>query len=244
MSKLTVDTNDLQDEGLDTETVDLGTSDMTTATTNLGSSDLEVGIGGGGADGRGIASIEQTTTSTEDGGINEVTQTLTDGTTAVFQIRNGSKGSQGVQGERGPQGIQGIQGETGPQGLQGPQGIQGPKGDKGDTGDTGPQGPKGDTGDTGATGPQGPKGDTGETGATGHQGPQGPAGADWIPTSAELQSIAQSAAQYVNVPTKTSDLTNDSHFVVSTAITTIVSMSQSQFDALATKDANTLYIIV
>lgn len=46
MSKLTVNTNDLQDEGLDTETVDLGTSDMTTATTDLGSSNLEVGIGG------------------------------------------------------------------------------------------------------------------------------------------------------------------------------------------------------
>ena len=46
MSKLTVDTNDLQDEGLDTETVDLGTSDMTTATNDLGTSDLEVGIGG------------------------------------------------------------------------------------------------------------------------------------------------------------------------------------------------------
>ena len=104
MSKLTVDANDLQDEGLDTETVDLGTSDMTTATNDLGTSDLQVGIGGGGAREVGIQSIEQTTTSTEDGGINEVTQTLTDGTTAVFQIRNGSKGSQGIQGERGEKG--------------------------------------------------------------------------------------------------------------------------------------------
>jgi hypothetical protein len=309
MSDLSVNTNNLQDEGLDAETVDLGTSNLeTTPSLDLGTSSIQVGIGG--AEGVGVASIAQTTTSTEDGGINEITSTLTNGVTSTFEIRNGQRGSQGIQGERGPQGIQGIQGETGPQGLQGEKGDQGPKGDtgstgpqglkgdkgdkgddgagissvrynpdytitvswgdgqstttdnlrgatgatgptgptgpkgdtgeKGDTGATGPQGPKGDTGDTGATGPQGPKGDTGDTGPT---GPQGPAGADWIPTSAELQSIAQSAAQYVTVPTKTSDLNNDSHFVVSTAITNIVSMSQSAYDALATKDANTLYII-
>lgn len=132
MSRLTVNASSLENEGLDTETV------------NLGTSNLEVGIGG--ASGVGIQSIEQTTTSTEDGGINEVTQTLTDGTTAVFQIRNGSKGSQGIQG------------------------VQGERGEKGD------------------------------------------AGEDWIPTQQELASIASSAAALVTVPTKTSDLTNDSHF--------------------------------
>lgn len=103
-------------EGLDTEVNDL-------------SLDLSTGISG--ADGVGIESVVQTTTSTEDGGINIITQTLTDGTEATFQIRNGSRGSQGAQGEQGPQGIQGIQGETGA------------------TGATGPQGPKGDTGDSG-----------------------------------------------------------------------------------------------
>lgn len=140
MSDLSVNTNNLQDEGLDAETVDLGTSNLeTTPSVNLGTSSMQVGIGG--PEGVGIASIGQTTTSTEDGGINEVTQTLTDGTTAVFQIRNGSRGSQGERGE---------------------------------------------------------KGDAGE---------------DWIPTQQELASIASSAAQLVDVPTKTSDLTNDSHFV-------------------------------
>lgn len=116
-------------EGLDTEVNDL---------------ELSISTAEGGAEGVGIASIEQTVTSTEDGGINEVTQTLTDGTTAVFQIRNGSKGSQGVQGERGE------------------------------------------------------KGDAGE---------------DWIPTQQELASIASSAAALVDVPTKTSDLQNDSGFI-------------------------------
>lgn len=45
------------------------------------------------------------------------------------------------------------------------------------------------------------------------------------------------------VPTTVSSFTNDSHYVASTAITTIVSMTQAQYDALATKDSNTLYII-
>ena len=90
--------------------------------------------------GVGIRSVEQTTTSTEDGGTNAITVTNTDGTTSTFEVRNGSKGSIGPQG---------------------------PKGDTGDTGPAGPQGDTGATGATGATGPQGPKGDTGPTGADG-----------------------------------------------------------------------------
>ena len=49
----------------------------------------------------------------------------------------GEKGEKGDQGERGPQGPQGEpgpKGDTGETGPQGPQGIQGPKGDKGDSG--------------------------------------------------------------------------------------------------------------
>ena len=43
----------------------------------------------------GITSIEQTVTSEEDGGINEIKATMSDGATSVFRIRNGSKGSAG-----------------------------------------------------------------------------------------------------------------------------------------------------
>ena len=46
-----------------------------------------------GKDGVGIQSVEQTTTSTEDGGTNVVTVTKTDGTTSTFEVRNGSKGT-------------------------------------------------------------------------------------------------------------------------------------------------------
>ena len=38
-------------------------------------------------------------------------------------------------------------------------------------------------------------------------------GKDWVPTSAEKTAIATEAAGMVNVPTKTSDLTNDSGFL-------------------------------
>lgn len=110
----------------------------------------------------------------------------------------GPKGDTGAMGATGPQGPKGDTGATGATGPQGPQGIQGetgPQGPKGDTGATGPQGPKGDTG---ATGPQGPQGIQGETGPAGPQGPQGEKG---------------DKGDSGDVPTKTSELTNDSGFI-------------------------------
>ena len=83
-----------------------------------------------GKDGIGIQSVEQTTISTEDSGINIVTVTKTDGEVSTFEVRNGSKGPEGDTGPQGPKGDQGPQGPAGP---QGPQGEQGPKGDPGDS---------------------------------------------------------------------------------------------------------------
>ena len=120
----------------------------------------------GGAAGVGISKVEQTTISTNDGGINVWTATLTDGSTYQFEVRNGQRGADGAPGEKGEKGDtgeQGPQGEQGERGPAGPQGIQGPQGPKGDTGAQGPQG---------AIGPKGEKGDKGDTGDT------GPAGAD------------------------------------------------------------------
>lgn len=150
------------------------------------------GVGsGGGSPGVGISKIEQTTISTDDGGINVWTATLTDGSTYQFEVRNGQRGADGAPGEKGekgdtgeqgPQGEQGERGPAGPQGVQGPQGPKGETGAQGPKGDTGAQGPKGATGATGPQGPQGEKGETGAqgpqgaTGATGPQGIQGPQG--------------------------------------------------------------------
>ena len=98
----------------------------------------------------------QTVTSSADGGNNVFTLTKSDGTTAAFTVKNGSKGTKGDKGDKGDTGA------TGAQGL---------KGDKGDPGATGARGA---TGATGATGPQGPQGIQGPVGATGPQGPAGP----------------------------------------------------------------------
>ena len=156
-------------------------------------------IASGALAGIGIESLEQTTISTDDSGINIWTATLTDGSTYQFEVRNGQRGEKGLQGatgekgdpftyadftaeqlaelkgpkgDKGDTGEQGPKGEKGPQGPQGIQGLQGEQGEQGVQGETGPQGPKGDKGDTGEQGPKGEKGDTGATGA------QGPAGAN------------------------------------------------------------------
>lgn len=51
-----------------------------------------------GDDGVGVVAIEQTSTSDEDGGSNEITATLSDGTKSTFTVKNGRKGSQGDAG--------------------------------------------------------------------------------------------------------------------------------------------------
>lgn len=113
-------------------------------------SELTERVGPKGDPGVGIESVEQTKTSTEDEGVNEITVTLTDGTSTIFEVRNGSKGPKGETGDTGPQGEQGVQGPKGEKGAAGEQGIQGP------------QGPQGEKGDPGPTGPQGPKGEDAE----------------------------------------------------------------------------------
>lgn len=61
--------------------------------------------GPAGPAGVGIASLEQTTTSSADGGTNVWTATLTDGTTSTFEVRNGSKGNNGNDGINGADGV-------------------------------------------------------------------------------------------------------------------------------------------
>lgn len=63
-----------------------------------------------GADGIGIRSVEQTTTSTEDGGENIITVTKTDGTQSTFTVKNGGKGSDGQPGQNGADGKTPVKG--------------------------------------------------------------------------------------------------------------------------------------
>ncbi len=130
-----------------------------------------------GSDGVGIASIEQTTTSTADDGSNVFTVTLTNGVKETFTVKNGSKGNTGPKGEDGKDGKDGAEGPKGDSPtmtveekiISGDQTIvyhtvkiTNPDGSTesfdvypGDRGPAGPQGERGPTGPQGATGPAG-----------------------------------------------------------------------------------------
>lgn len=113
-----------------------------------------------GQDGVGIQSVEQTTTSTEDGGTNVVTVTKTDGTTSTFYVRNGSKGSTGPAGSDGQDGAPGQDGITPTIGDNGNWYL-------GDT-DTGKPS-RGETGQAGADGRDGADGQPGADGKSAYQ---------------------------------------------------------------------------
>ena len=113
----------------------------------------------------------------------------------------------------------GADGKDGAVGPTGPTGAAGAKGDKGE------QGVAGTNGKDGAVGPTGPKGDAGDIGPT---GPTGPTGADGA--KGEQGAKGETGAQGPVGPTGPGG--------------PVVSMTQSAYDALETKDANTLYVIV
>lgn len=81
--------------------------------------------GGSGNDGVGIESVEQTTTSTVDGGTNIITVTKTDGTSSTFRVQNGSKGSKGDPGYTPQKGIDYFDGQPGAPGSDGQPGKDG-----------------------------------------------------------------------------------------------------------------------
>ena len=170
---------------------------------------------GSGTDGVGIESIVQTESSTESGGKNTITVTLTDGSFTTFNVYNGAAGETGSAGEPGEKGTDGAsayevavaEGYEGTvaEWLASLVGEQGPQGEKGDTGEQGPQGEQGiqgEKGEQGETGPQGEKGDTGEAftyemftaeqlaALTGPQGEQGEKGDSYTITSADYAAIA------------------------------------------------------
>ena len=147
-------------------------------------------IASGALTGIGIESLEQTTISTDDSGINVWTATLTDGSTYQFEVHNGQRGEKGLQGAPGEKGDPFTYADFTAEQLAA---LKGPKGEKGDTGE---QGPKGETG------PQGPKGDKGDTGE------QGPAGADGVsPTVSTSKSGKVTTITFVDATgTKTATI--------------------------------------
>lgn len=134
-------------------------------------------------------------------------------------------GNTGPTGPTGKTGAVGSTGPTGPTGATGAVGPIGPTGAAGQKGDKGEQGAAGTNGKDGAVGPTGPKGDVGDIGPTGPTGPTGAAGA-----KGEQGAKGETGAQGPVGPTGPGG--------------PVVSMTQSAYDALETKDANTLYVIV
>lgn len=153
-----------------------------------------------------------------------------DGGNAAFHFHN-------LKGVKGDKGDKGDTGETGPTGATGPQGPKGDTGLTGPTGPTGPQGEQGPKGDTGtaagfgtpsasasslvpgstptasvtASGPATAKVFTFVFGIP--QGAKGDPGDDYVLTAADKAEIAAIVEGQITIPTKTSDLTNDSGFV-------------------------------
>lgn len=77
------------------ENAEASASAAGTAATEAAAALLEAAQESGVFDGVGIASVVQTTTSTENGGDNIITVTLTNGATSTFVVKNGSGGTGG-----------------------------------------------------------------------------------------------------------------------------------------------------
>ena len=166
----------------------------------------------------------------------------------------GEQGLQGIQGEKGDAFTYEDFTQEQLESLRGPQGEQGIQGEKGDTGEQGIQGEKGEPGTNGTNGQDGatftPSVDTegnlswtndkglvnpttvnikGDTGANGNDGRDG------LTTAISVNGTTYNhidgtitIPNYPNVPTKTSELTNDSGFITSIPADRVVTTNISK----------------
>lgn len=161
----------------------------------------------------------------ETGNANQIT--FADGQTFQAKLDAGA-----LKGDKGDKGDAGEQGPKGEKGDQGEQGIQGLKGDKGDTGAQGLQGEQGI---------QGPKGDKGDTGATGANGQDGLTTS--VVVNGNTYTHSNGTITLPNYPTIPNSLPANGGNADTVGGFRIWAGTQAQFNAIASKDANTLYII-
>ena len=137
-----------------------------------------------------------------------------------LQYLTGPKGDRGERGEQGPKGADGVMRfeELTTQQRESLKGAQGPVGPAGPPGPQGPQGPQGIQGQTGPKGDAGPRGERGPIGQTGPAGPAGQKGDKGEPGQ---NIINQNGGQPLKYWAGT----------------------KTQYDAIATKDASTIYDI-
>ena len=120
-------------------------------------------------------------------------------------------------------------------GEKGDTGATGPKGDKGDTGATGATGPKGDKGDPGEQGPQGLKGDTGAT---------GPKGSDGLTTKVKVNGQTYTHSNgLITLPNYPTSLPANGGEAETVGGFKFWVGTQSEYNAITSKDANTVYMI-
>jgi Collagen triple helix repeat (20 copies) len=163
-------------------------------------------------------------------------------------ILSGPKGDPGPPGEPGPPGADGAEGPPGADGARGPAGpagadstVAGPEGPPGATGPPGPAGPQG--ADSTVPGPQGPEGPAGA------QGPAGPAGADsTVPGPQGLPGVdgAQGPAGPPGADSTVPGPAGPEGPPGPAGLPgeTWIELTQEEYDALAEKDPNALYVIV
>ena len=144
-----------------------------------------------------------------------------------------SSGGTGADGAQGPPGPKGETGPVGPQGPVGPKGEDGADGTmtfeeltpaqtESIRGPAGPQGIQGPEGPQGIQGVQGLPGDRGETGTIGPEGPQGIQGKIGPQGPQGIQGVTGAVGP----------------------APTWVTLTQAAYDAIVTKDPNTVYLVV
>lgn len=196
----------------------------------------ELGVSTGDPVARYVVEPYITVEETEEGA--EFTVTA-QGVTTRATARNGQQGQQGPPGPRGEKGDAFTYDDFTEEQLAALTGPQGPRGEKGETGSTGERGPAGETGQTGERGPAGSDGSDGVTftpsvngdgviswtndggrenpasvNIRGPQGERGPTGETGPAGTTDYNDLENKPT----IPTKTSDLTNDSGFITGMAI--------------------------
>ena len=191
--------------------------------------------------------------------------------TQGYQGTQGLEGAPGVDGQPGRDGNPGADGQPGPIGTQGYEGAQGLPGPDGQQGPQGPMGTPGVEGTRGEQGTQGVQGTQGEQGAQGYPGPvdlENYYDKDYIDSSfGAIAAIIQEDEEVLAngmtaVNSRIDGLENaieeDEEAlanalidinasldgkVSSTNITNMLYISQAAYNALASKDASTFYVI-
>ena len=176
----------------------------------------------------------------------------------VAQTPSGTSGTSGANGTSGINGTNGTNGVDGSSGTSGVSGANGSSGTSGTSGVSGADGSNGTSGTSGVSGANGSSGTSGVSGANGSSGTSGTSGLSGTATfpytgsaifSGSLQLVGEfgvtgSTFSVTDGSTTGSFVTTLGDTYTSTPqATKIVTLTQTEYDAIGTKNTNTLYVI-